>query len=119
MQTTGETVFVAAYALLLCAAAVGLHRLGRVNTDPWASRVLAGYRQQTRHDPRPGAAADWPHADARRLHTGLATVAATAGLLLCAGEAVRHHAPGDLAVLGTAAVLCLWVLSRLALQLRT
>jgi hypothetical protein len=118
MELSAEAVFVASYALLLCAVAHGLHRLGRVNTDAWSSRVLAGYRQQTRHDSRPGAHADWPHSEARRLHTAFATVAASAGLLLCMGEALRHHGAGDLAVLGGAGVLCLFVLRGLAAGLR-
>ncbi|TMR90091.1 hypothetical protein [Nonomuraea basaltis] len=70
-----ETVFVACYALVLLGVAAGLHRLGRANTSPWASRVLSGYRRQVPDPPDPAAPTDWPHSENGRLHTLVALVA--------------------------------------------
>ena len=86
--------------MLLVAAA--LHRLGRVNSDPFRSRALAGYRAGVA-EPLP-VRDDWPHHEARRLYTAIGAVAAAAALLLCAGELVRHHAVAEVLVLLAVAV---------------
>jgi hypothetical protein len=100
-----EALFLLIYADVMVLAALGLHRLGRVNPSPWRSRVLAGHR---RHHPearlapggttplsrRRGAAGrpdTWPHVEQPRLHTGIALVAATAGLALTIAGLCRHH----------------------------
>ena len=79
-------LFVAAYTSVMLAVATGLHRLGRANTSPSRSRVLAlaGHRRSVgavpaRHGP------DWPHSEVPRLHTGIGTVAAAAATILPAG----------------------------------
>jgi hypothetical protein len=114
---SGEAVFVAAYALVLLGLAGGLYRLGRVNTDAWTSRVLMAYRAQAPEPPPAARAADWPHADARHLHTAIAAVAAAASALLCVGELVRHHRAAELLVLTAIAAgagsLLTWLLRKL------
>ncbi len=111
---SGEVLFVCGYALALAAGAVGLHRLGRVSTDAWSSRLFAAYRAQVPDTPTPASPTDWPHAEAGRLHTAIGAVAAAAGALLCAGEAVRHHRAGELAALVVTAAVTVTVLGRLA-----
>lgn len=98
-----EVVFVAGYAVFLLGLAWLLARLGRVNTDPWSSRALAGYRAQAAEVPDRAEAQDWPHSEVPRLHTGLAVVATAAATLLPVAEAFRHHAPAELALLGPVA----------------
>ncbi|HEY6793479.1 MAG TPA: hypothetical protein VI248_02220 [Kineosporiaceae bacterium] len=89
-----EGIFLLGYANPLLLAAIGLHRLGHVNSSPWRSRALAGHR---RRHPQPAAdttgAPQWPHGEQPRLHTAIATVAATAGLVLAAAGLWRHHDP--------------------------
>ncbi len=46
----------------------------------------------------------WPHSEAGRFHRGISLVIAAIALPLLAAEAVRNHAPAELAVLG--ATLC-------------
>jgi hypothetical protein len=119
-----EAVFLLAYANLLLLAALGLHRLGRVNPSPWRSRALAGHRR--RHPEVAsaelpaalGAAANgwpptWPHAEQPRLHSGIALVAATAALVLTIAGACRHHQPLELALLTLTGAAACAVLVRL------
>ncbi|MGE5763839.1 MAG: hypothetical protein ACM3ZF_08180 [Mycobacterium leprae] len=102
----GEVVFVALYALVLLAAAAGIARLGRVNSSPWASRVLVGHRRQLR-DPAAAESwsADWPHSEVPRFHAGMALVPIVAAALLSVAELARHHRPAEVA--GLLAVLAL------------
>lgn len=96
--------FGAAYAGALLAAAAGLHRLGRIDTSPWRSRVLSGHRRAMNAGENPGPVgavsarprhpADWPHTEVPRLYTGIGTVAASAATVLPAGVLIGHHQPG-------------------------
>jgi hypothetical protein len=117
---TFEALFVAAYAGALLAAAAGLHRLGRMNSSPWASRLLAGYR---RHAPPSAVPRDdppgWPHSDAGRLHTAMALVAGLAALLLAGAALVRHHRPLEAATLTLVLAAAVAMLTRLVAALRT
>jgi phosphatidylserine synthase len=108
-----ESAFVAAYALVLLAVAAGLRRLGKVNSSPWASRALAGYRAQTGDHAHDEERAAWPHSEVPRLFAGLAAVASTAAMVLCVAEMVRNHNTVDVLVLGIAAALSGIVTSRL------
>jgi hypothetical protein len=105
----GEVVFVAAYALVLLCAAAGIARLGRVNSSPWASRVLAGHRRQVRDAGADSWSADWPHSELPRFHAGMALVPVVAGALLTVAELARHHRPAEVA--GLLAVLALAALT--------
>lgn len=108
-----EVGFVACYALVLLGAAAGLHRLGKRNTSPWTSRALAGHRRQA-PEPLPVTdPADWPHSDARRLHTLIALVIVTAVLTLAITEVVRHHRGAEVLVLCGVALLAVVELVRL------
>jgi hypothetical protein len=122
---SAEAGFIAGYASLLLLAAVALRRLGRAAAAPvWGSRIMAGYRRQARGgaghlDGGPGDGdSDWPHAEARRLHTAIGAVGAVGALLLPAAEVVRHHRPAEVALLGAVAAAALMVLARLAGGLR-
>jgi hypothetical protein len=99
----GEVVFVAAYALVLVLAAAGIARLGRVNSSPWASRVLAGHRRQVGAQvpdaPTEVGTVDWPHSEVPRFHAGMALVPLGAAALLAVAELARHHRPVEVAVL--------------------
>lgn len=113
-----EVVFVAGYAGVLVAAAVGLRRLGRVNSSPWSSRLFAAYRRQVPDAPLPEVAVDWPHTEARRLYSGMAMVAALAAVVLAGVELARHHRPVEAVVLALVVVAGLVVVGRLAAELR-
>jgi len=123
-----EAVFLLAYANLLLVAALGLHRLGRVNPSPWRSRALAGHRRQHPEmasgelspglGPEVGAAANggpptWPHVEQPRLHSGIAVVAVTAALVLTIAGACRHHQHVELALLTLTGAAACAVLVRL------
>lgn len=113
-----DSVFAAAYAIVLIAISAGLHRLGRVSTDAWRSRALAGHRRAT-SDPLVAApVADWPHSEVPRLHTGIALVAASAATLLTTVELLRHHRPVEVVVLGAVLLLGCAAVIRLAARLR-
>ena len=92
-----EAIFVAAYATVLLAGAVALHRLGR------ADRSLAHRFQDERHRDGTDSTQDdgdpgWPHSEVPRFYTGIALVAAGASMLLSAGELlVRDHRTVDTA----------------------
>jgi hypothetical protein len=112
--------FVAAYTGVLLVAAAGLHRLGRIDTSPWRSRVLAGHRRAIGAVPwRERSSADWPHSEVPRLYTGIGAVAAAAAVVLPAGLLVAHHRLPEVAVLGPATVLALWFLGKLMATLRS
>lgn len=115
---SGEALFVAGYALGLLAVGAGLHRLGRVNTDAWSSRLFAGYRAQVPDAPPAATAADWPHSEAPRLYTVIAAVAAVAALVLCAGEIARHHRPVEAAALLAVAAAAVVTLARFVRRMR-
>lgn len=95
-----EAVFVALYATVLLAVALGLHRLGRVNRS-----LRAGRFHDERHRDRTDSATDdrdpgWPHSEVPRFYTSIAVVAAGASALLPAGElVVRDHRTFETAVL--------------------
>lgn len=126
-----EALFLLLYADLLLLVALGLHRLGRINPSPWRSRVLAGHR---RHHPDAGTvgpdttAADgrgaaarpntWPHAEQPRLHTGVALVAATAGLVLTIAGLWRHHRIVEQALLAATTTASCAVIALLGNALR-
>ncbi|MEO6204211.1 MAG: hypothetical protein ABIO67_02340 [Mycobacteriales bacterium] len=97
-----EAGFVAAYCALLLLGAVGLVRLGRVNTSPWASRALAGHRRE-QPEPRERKPSTWPHSEMPTLHSTVAAVAAAAATLLATAELARQHQPLEAAVLGAVA----------------
>lgn len=100
-----EAGFFAGYALLLVGVAAGLHRLGKVNTTPWRSRTLGGYRRQ--HpvpEPPPTGEADWPHSEAGRVYTLVALVTTLAAVTLLIVGLARNHRPVEIAVLGAAAL---------------
>jgi hypothetical protein len=99
-----EVAFVGGYALALLALAAGLHRLGRINNDPWSSRLFAAYRAQAPEPPPSPSRSDWPHGEAPRLYTAVAAVASTAALVLSLGELLRHHAGAEAMLLGAVAV---------------
>jgi hypothetical protein len=120
-----EVAFIAGYATVLLLAALALHRLGRAAGAPvWRSRLLAGYRRADgRGDPAdtefgPADRAGWPHVEARRLHSGVAVVAASAALLLAGAEGIRHHHPAETVLLTAVAGTALAVLARLVRGLR-
>ncbi len=113
-----DVVFVAAYAAVLLALSGLLHRLGRARTDAWTSRALAGHRRTLAEPVAGDAAADWPHMEVPRLHTGMALVAAAAATVLSTAELLRHHRPAEAVVLGVVVLLCLAVVLRLATRLR-
>lgn len=113
---TFEAVFLSGYADLLLLAALGLHRLGRINPSPWAGRVLAGHRR--RHpeaavprddDPR----RTWPLREQPRLHTGIALVATTAALVLGMVGLWRYRDATDTLLFSVPSVAALVVLHRL------
>lgn len=95
-----EVLFTAGYSLLLTGGALGLHRLGRVDSSPWSSRALAGYRAQTSDSPTPVPPEAFPHRDAGRLHSAVAAVACVAALLVAAAQLPRHHGPAEAVLLG-------------------
>lgn len=97
-----EAVFLACYALVLVGAAGGLHRLGKMNTSPWRSRVLAGHRRQV-PGPPPTDGTDWPHSEAGRLNTLVALVTALSAVTLAIVGLARNHRPIEIAVLGVVA----------------
>lgn len=126
-----EAAFIACYATVLLGVAAGLHRLGKIDTSPWRSRVLAGHRRQVPGSPPGTAAGDagpagddegaggagdvvsaagagepagWPHSEAGRLHTLIGSVALAAALTLTVVGLVRHHRPVEALVLGATAV---------------
>jgi hypothetical protein len=96
-----ESVIIAGYAALLLAGALGLHRLGKVNR---ISRVLAGHRRALGDDRSGLPDSDWPGSENRRLHTGIALVAAVAATVLPAVEMLRHHRSAELLVLAAIAL---------------
>lgn len=99
-----EAVFFTGYPLLLIGAALGLHRLGKVDTSPWRSRVLAGHRRQV-PGPPPTDEADWPHSEAGRVHTLVALVTALSAVTLVIVGLARNHSPAESVVLGAVALL--------------
>lgn len=91
-----EYGFLLGYAGLLLLAAMGLDRLGRIDPSPWRGRVLAAHRR--RHPEsvaapatESGDAVQWPQREQRRLHTGIAAVAATAAAAILVIVLARHH----------------------------
>lgn len=48
----------------------------------------------------------WPHSEAARFHRGLVLVLIALAALLLAVTAVRHHQPGDLAVIAVPLMVC-------------
>jgi hypothetical protein len=51
----------------------------------------------------------WPHSEAGRFHRGISLCVALIAALILAAEAIRNHAPLELAVLGTSLVVVLLV----------
>lgn len=108
-------VIVACYGVVLVGIAAGLHRLGRISTSPWASRVTLGHRravgeEAVPEDPR----SDWPHSDAPVVYTAMGLVAAVAAVVLCLGVLLVHHKPFDIVVLVAIAASAGWMGLRLA-----
>ncbi|MBI1759780.1 MAG: hypothetical protein HYR62_11245 [Actinobacteria bacterium] len=127
---TFEAAFMIGYANVLLLIALGLHRLGRVNTSPWSSRALAGHQRRhsddAPHDGSPpgdmGPDHDlpaWPHGEPRRLHTGIAMIAATAAMVLVVAAMVRHHATAEVLLLTATGVAAGALVARLGNALRT
>ncbi|WP_030177221.1 hypothetical protein [Spirillospora albida] len=112
-----EPGFIACYTLVLIGGAAGLHRLGKVDTSPWRSRALAGYRRAVPDPPDPGPPA-WPHTESGRLHTLMALVVAVAAVTLPLAELLRYHRPVEVAVLGTVALAAAAMVLRLTTALR-
>jgi hypothetical protein len=124
-----EALFLLLYANALLLVALGLHRLGRINPSPWRSRVLAGHR---RHHPDAGATglettighgtaarpSTWPHVGQPRLHTGIALVAAAAGLVLTLAGLWRHHHVVEQALLAATTTASCAVITLLGNALR-
>ncbi|MEA2826086.1 MAG: hypothetical protein QOG43_525 [Actinomycetota bacterium] len=106
-----EAVFLAGYALLLTALAAGLGWVGRRNTEPWSSRMLAAGRRLGEAGPDAEHEPGWPHNEVPAFHVVVGIVALAAALLLDLVSLVRHHRPVEFVV--QAAVLVL-VASRLA-----
>lgn len=91
-----EAAFLAGYSLTLTLIAVGLERLGRSSTDPWASRTLAACRPPT--EQQPDEQPNWPHSEVPAFHLGLSAVALVAAAVLAAVSAVRHVGSIELVV---------------------
>jgi hypothetical protein len=114
-----EAGFLLGYTVLLVVAALGLHRLGRGNPSPWAGRVLAGHRRQHPETAQPplATAPTWPHVEQSRLHTGIAIVAAAAGLLLAAVGVWRHRGALEVTLLASACTAAAAAVTHLAREL--
>jgi hypothetical protein len=88
---TPDAVLLCVYPLVLLCAAAGLRTVGRLNTSPWASRVLAGHRRATGRPPERSGDADWPHSEVPRLYAAFAVVAAAAATALSLAGLLLHH----------------------------
>ena len=106
-----EAAFLAGYALALTALAAGLGWVGRRNTDPWSSRMLAAGRQPGEAGPDVEHERGWPHTEVPAFHVVVGIVAMVAALVLTLVSIVRNHDPVECVV--QAGVLVL-VASRLA-----
>jgi len=51
----------------------------------------------------------WPHSEAGRFHRGIAVMMVGLGIFILVVELFRHHAPVELALLGPAFALTLWL----------
>jgi hypothetical protein len=60
----------------------------------------------------------WPHSEAARFHRGLVLVLIALAALLLTVTAVRHHQPGDLAVLTVPLLVCAVLAQRLTEHFR-
>ncbi|HET7739176.1 MAG TPA: hypothetical protein VFL67_00835, partial [Mycobacterium sp.] len=106
---SADVVFVACYALVLVACAAGLHRVGRLNTSPWASRVTAGHRRAVGdHAPSSDQRGEWPHSDAPAVYTVMGLVATAAAIVLVTAELVIHHRLLETLLLVGVGALAVW-----------
>jgi hypothetical protein len=108
-------------------------RLHRIETD--MRRRLALYRARAHvcnSCPRKGDCTDsdtgreitraldpWPHSEAGRFHRGIAVAMVGFGLLVICAGAGLHHGAADLAVLGTALLICAAIGLYLLVDLRS
>ncbi len=60
----------------------------------------------------------WPHSEAGRFHRGIALAMLALAALVCAAALVRNDDPAELAALGSALVVSLALLGRMAAELR-
>jgi hypothetical protein len=111
-----EAAFLAAYAVALVLASVGIEALGRRPTHPWASRMLAAERPPEAREVV--GRTDWPHSEVPAFHGGLGAVAVGAALALTAVNLVRNHAPLEVAVQVVVTVLAVARAVRLAARYR-
>jgi hypothetical protein len=88
---TPDAVLLCVYPLVLLGAAMGLRTFGRLNTSPWASRVLAGHRRATGRPAERARDDDWPHSEVPRLYAAFALVAAAAATVLSLAGLLLHH----------------------------
>jgi hypothetical protein len=88
---TADAMLLCVYPLVLLGSAVGLRRLGRIDTSPWASRPLVGHRRATGPPSQRSGGDDWPHSEVPRLYAAFALVAAAAATVLSLAGLLLHH----------------------------
>jgi hypothetical protein len=103
---TGEVVFAAVYATAVVGAALGIDLVGE----------RTARRRPGASDPE--ASLSWPHTGSLAIHTVVAAVAATAGLLVAGAMAIRHPHASDWLLLTAPSVLAVMALLRLHTRLR-
>lgn len=96
---SGEAVLVAGYMTVLLLVGIGLDVYGRQSTGAWESRIFAGYHRAVREAPVPVRRDAWPHSEVHRFHRAVSLFVSVVAIVLACAEAVRHHAPADLALL--------------------
>ncbi|MBQ0827140.1 hypothetical protein [Streptomyces tagetis] len=101
---SGEALLAAGYVVLLLLVAAGLSLYDRQSTGAWESRVFAGYHRATEQAPESPGPDTWPHSEVHRFHGAVSVSVCVIALVLASAEAVRHHAPAEIALL---AAVCL------------
>lgn len=101
---SGETLLAAGYVTLLLLVVIGLDVYGRQSTGAWESRIFTGYHRAVEQAPERADPDEWPHSEVHHFHRAVSLFVSVVALVLTAAEAVRHHAPAEVALLVAVAV---------------
>ncbi|MFE9770495.1 hypothetical protein ACFYOV_02195 [Streptomyces sp. NPDC005931] len=101
---SGETLLAAGYVTVLLLVVIGLDVYGRQSTGAWESRIFTGYHRAVRQTPRRVGPDEWPHSEVHRFHRAVSLFVSVVAIVLAGAEAVRHHAPAEVALLAAVAV---------------
>ncbi|WAZ25530.1 hypothetical protein STRCI_007034 [Streptomyces cinnabarinus] len=96
---SGETLLAAGYVTVLLLVVIGLDIYGRQSTGAWESRIFTGYHRSVHETPEPVRPDEWPHSEVHHFHRAVSLFVSVVAIVLATAEAIRHHAPAEIALL--------------------